>query len=191
MTTINVYQDLDLKNKTVQNTKVDYGIIPPINGPASNTAAAGLSNYFSDLGLKKSAGFSVVGFNHGGLEFHGSYNGSVFSPTQNRIYFCPRNASPQSTWFYVDCVTGNYVEYKHDLSPAPVSGGYGGAYIHHSIIEYISHHLLSQIRLPGIMLIVMMIVLLILFRIVLHQGMRLCQLDIFMEFIPQPKIEYI
>lgn len=56
-----------------------------------------------------------------------AYQGGVYSPLQDRIYFSPNTQATQTYWHYIDCKTGNVVSYTHTVSP--VSFAYnGGAY---------------------------------------------------------------
>jgi len=51
----------------------------------------------------------------------------VYSPTQNRIYFVPALQSSETNWHYIDCDTGNVVEYSNNVtavSQAYSSGTY-------------------------------------------------------------------
>lgn len=61
----------------------------------------------------------------GGAFFGGAYGGGAYSPSQNRIYFCPYVQGNQPQWHYVDCNTGAIVAYPS--GPGAVSGAYFGA----------------------------------------------------------------
>ena len=62
----------------------------------------------------------------------GAYQGGVYSPSNNRIYFVPYGQAGQTgdNWHYIDCNTGLVVEYIHTLGlNRPVDGAYlGGVY---------------------------------------------------------------
>lgn len=56
-----------------------------------------------------------------------AYRGGVYSPTQNRIYFVPYAQANQTSWHYVNCASGQIVEYAHGVTA--VANGYrGGVY---------------------------------------------------------------
>jgi hypothetical protein len=57
-----------------------------------------------------------------------SYNGGVYDPFQNRIYFIPREQVKEPYWHYVDCKTGQIVSYLHNqpLSDFNDAGYFGG-----------------------------------------------------------------
>lgn len=60
---------------------------------------------------------NIVAYAHGATTTTGQiYNGGAYSPTQNRIYFAPKNQQDQANWHYVDCSNGNIVAYAHGLS---------------------------------------------------------------------------
>jgi hypothetical protein len=54
----------------------------------------------------------------------GAYSGSVYSPTQNRIYLTPVNQANQTHWHYIDCSNGNIVAYSPGITA--VQGAYSG-----------------------------------------------------------------
>jgi hypothetical protein len=56
---------------------------------------------------------NVVEYTHGATVTDYAYNGGVYSPTENRIYFIPAFISGSGTWHYVDCNTGAIVGYNH------------------------------------------------------------------------------
>jgi len=56
-----------------------------------------------------------------------AYRGAVYSPTQNRIYFVPNAQASETKWHYIDCSTGNVVEYTHGVT-AVTGAYYGGVY---------------------------------------------------------------
>jgi hypothetical protein len=43
-----------------------------------------------------------------------AYASSVFSPTENRIYFIPSGQVKKPLWHYIDCLTGNVISYEHE-----------------------------------------------------------------------------
>jgi uncharacterized protein (DUF2147 family) len=57
-----------------------------------------------------------------------AYRGGVYSPANNRIYFVPRAQVSQEIWHYIDCETGNVVEYLHGFGSSLTGGYSGGAY---------------------------------------------------------------
>ena len=75
---------------------------------------------------------AVVPYSHGqaNIDSAFSYEGGVYSPTQNRIYMVPyAQADNPSWWHYIDCNTGNVVSYLHGLPVRPLDSAYaGGAY---------------------------------------------------------------
>jgi hypothetical protein len=59
----------------------------------------------------------------------GSYNGGVYSPTQNRIYFVPfRQTAPANSWHYIDCVDGSINTYDTSGFTTSTTGYAGGVY---------------------------------------------------------------
>ena len=44
---------------------------------------------------------------------YGAYEGGVYSPTQDRVYFVPSRQAPEPVWHYVDGATGEVVGYQH------------------------------------------------------------------------------
>jgi hypothetical protein len=57
---------------------------------------------------------TIVEYTHGtGITLNGAYNGSSYSPVQNRIYFTPFNISNTADWHYLDCYTEAVVAYTH------------------------------------------------------------------------------
>jgi len=70
---------------------------------------------------------SIVAYTHGATAVNDAYQGSVYSPTENRIYFIPYKQCNQTNWHYVDCSDGSIVAYAHGAT-VDVSGYVGGAY---------------------------------------------------------------
>lgn len=75
---------------------------------------------------------NVVEYTHGfginGITGN-AYLGACYSPTQNRIYFSPYDQSDDGKWHYVDCDTGNIVEYTHGFGTTlPYDSYYGACY---------------------------------------------------------------
>jgi len=70
---------------------------------------------------------SVVAYVHGFVTslVTQAYAGGAYSPTQNRIYFAPRDISTASDWHYVNCNTGVITAYTHGGSV--VANAYVGA----------------------------------------------------------------
>jgi hypothetical protein len=62
------------------------------------------------------------------LPVSGAYIGGVYSPTNNRIYFVPYWQADEAgkNWHYVDCDSGNIIEYIHTLTTLPVNYAYSG-----------------------------------------------------------------
>jgi hypothetical protein len=87
-------------------------------------------NYLAPIHAQnKNAGFSVCQYTHGlsTLPVHSAYQGGVYSPTQNRIYFVPSAQSEQAQWHYIDCTTGDVVAYTHGAT-AVINAYQGGSY---------------------------------------------------------------
>ena len=57
----------------------------------------------------------------------GAYEGGVFSPLQNRIYFIPYGIGSFAAWHYIDCINGSVVAYTHGAT-AVVNAYRGGVY---------------------------------------------------------------
>jgi hypothetical protein len=57
-----------------------------------------------------------------------AYHGGVYSPTNNRIYFVPFIQANEAgkNYHYVDCDSGNIIEYIHALTTLPVDWAYAG-----------------------------------------------------------------
>jgi hypothetical protein len=64
----------------------------------------------------------------GNVAVTSSYIGSIYSPTQNRIYLIPFGAATATQWQYVDCSNGSVVNYTHGMSLAGACGYVGGTY---------------------------------------------------------------
>jgi hypothetical protein len=81
----------------------------------------------------KNAGFAVGSYTRGATVVPGSaYNGSVYSPTQNRIYFVPSAQAEETYWHYIDCNTGAVVAYANvhygTSTGAAIGAYFGGVY---------------------------------------------------------------
>jgi len=50
-----------------------------------------------------------------------AYIGGVYSPTENKIYLSPYDQSLYANWHYIDCLTGNLVEYAHGVDLTKIS----------------------------------------------------------------------
>jgi hypothetical protein len=65
---------------------------------------------------------------------HAAYDGAVYDPVQQRIYFTPRYQTNPSNfkpyWHYLDCASGRVVRYSHGLTASDLQNGAyaGGAY---------------------------------------------------------------
>jgi len=57
----------------------------------------------------------------------GSYNGGVYSPTQNRIYLVPYDQADQANWHYINCADGSVNAYAHGVTAVNLAY-YGGVY---------------------------------------------------------------
>jgi len=62
------------------------------------------------------------------LDNSGAYQGAVYSPTQNRVYFVPNGQGNRVNWHYIDCEISNYVEYLHGAIGVVRYAYNGGAY---------------------------------------------------------------
>lgn len=58
----------------------------------------------------------------------GAYEGAVYSPVQDRIYFVPAQQAALPVWHYVDCRSGLMVEYQHGCSGLASWAYFGGVY---------------------------------------------------------------
>ena len=89
--------------------------------------------YFVPFGIGPTANWQYINCDTGAVVTyaHGfgttipsqAYTGGVYSPTQNRIYFIPRNARIITSWHYVDCDTGAIVAYAYGVSIPDTYGG--------------------------------------------------------------------
>ena len=115
-------QDVATKNY------VDLGVLPSMR--MVGYSSSGVKKYVTNISAPNANSETTVNVYEppAGITFvNNAYNGSVYSPTQNRIYFVPRNQAPQPVWHYIDCDTGAVVEYTHGASA--VNGAYfGGVY---------------------------------------------------------------
>jgi hypothetical protein len=69
----------------------------------------------------------VNAYAHGATAGNDAYTGGVYSPTQDRIYFVPRNQADEDNWHYVDCSDGDVHAYAHGATA--VDNAYiGGVY---------------------------------------------------------------
>lgn len=62
---------------------------------------------------------SVNAYVHGfgtGISFNG-YEGGVYSPPQDRIYFIPSSHGSSNLWHYINCSTGTVVQYDNGFTP--------------------------------------------------------------------------
>lgn len=58
----------------------------------------------------------------------GAYEGAVYSPVQDRIYFVPAQQAALPVWHYIDCRSGLMVEYRHGCSGLASWAYFGGVY---------------------------------------------------------------
>ena len=88
-----------------------------------------LKNYLEDISnINVNSETSVNAYVNGATTVAGAYNGSIYSPSQNRIYFSPYAQASETTWHYVDCNTGAIVSYTHGATAIVNSAYYGGVY---------------------------------------------------------------
>jgi hypothetical protein len=73
---------------------------------------------------------AIVAYAHGSTASRSgiTYNGAVYSPNENKIYFVPRGQSAQPTWHYVNCDDGTIVDYDRNSSALQADGYFGGSY---------------------------------------------------------------
>jgi hypothetical protein len=88
-----------------------------------------VKRYLTDISNpNKYSETSAIAYAHGAtVSGNSPYSGSVYSPSQNRIYFVPRTQGSQSVWHYINCDTGAVVPYTHGAtasSDAYASGVY-------------------------------------------------------------------
>ena len=58
-----------------------------------------------------------------------AYQGGVYSPVQNKIYFIPQNQATATTWHYIDCTANTIGNYYTSAGSSAVASAYtGGAY---------------------------------------------------------------
>lgn len=70
---------------------------------------------------------AIVPYAHGLSNFTASlYDGGVYSPVNDRIYFSPNGMEASATWHYIDCSTGTVVAYNPG---ANVDGYHHGCYV--------------------------------------------------------------
>jgi hypothetical protein len=99
-----------------KNNLVKTGLVPDLD--MSNYSQERLTEYIEEL-KTGSTGRTYPFTSNSGTNY--SSVGHVYSPTQNRIYMVPNNAS--ATWYYIDCNTGQVVSYAHGLT---ILGSYRG-----------------------------------------------------------------
>jgi hypothetical protein len=88
----------------------------------------GLTNYINSIKQVNSEG-KVVKYSHGiGVIVDSGYFGSVYSPTQNRIYLVPYQISDDATWHYINCLDGSVNAYTHSTGIITDRAYVGGAY---------------------------------------------------------------
>lgn len=96
-----------------------------------NAVAVGVNYYYIDCNASSGVTFGIYKTVDSTLNAtfaaSGLYNGGVYSPTQNRIYFVPHKQAAMTTWHYVDCATGTLVSYTHGVT-AIDSAYIGGVY---------------------------------------------------------------
>lgn len=107
-------------------TQLTQGVVPDLflNNYNQDNLAAYL-NYLTTTYSEPD--IHVLSFNAGITFVSGAYEGGVYSPYQNRIYFVPRGQSNQTDWHYVDCNTGTLAAYTHGATVV-VDGYSGGCY---------------------------------------------------------------
>ena len=88
-------------------------VLPSMRMTGYNSDA--VKRYLTDISNpNKYSETLVIAYTNGATVSGGSpYSGSVYSPSQNRIYFVPRNQGNQSIWHYINCDTGAVVPYTH------------------------------------------------------------------------------
>ena len=69
---------------------------------------------------------TIGSYTHGATVVLSAYDGGVYCPTQNRIYFVPYAQATLPTWHYVDCNTGLIVPYTQNFGATIVSQAYLG-----------------------------------------------------------------
>lgn len=107
-------------------TQLSQGSVPDLffnnyNQDNLNTYINYLTQVYSEPNIH------VRSFDPGIVVDDAAYEGAVFSPYQNRIYFVPTGQADQLQWHYVDCNTGTFGAYTHGATV--VDNAYiGGAY---------------------------------------------------------------
>ena len=105
-----------------------YVGIKILNESMSNFNYQSLLNYLSPIHYKNSdLEFEVNTYEKLVTTTTNPYQGGVYSPTQNRIYFVPGAQANQTNWHYIDCNTGLVVAYAHGAT-AVASAYVGGVY---------------------------------------------------------------
>ena len=100
------------------------GVIQPQSGAYDVDE---LVKYLAPIHAKNvNVDFGVNTYTHG-ITAAASYFGSVYSPTQNRVYFVPYRQSDETDFHYLNCDTGEIIAYTHGATI--VDNGYkGGVY---------------------------------------------------------------
>jgi hypothetical protein len=57
-----------------------------------------------------------------------NYNYGVYSPVDNRIYFCPNNSSGDPVWHYINCDNGTIGSYTHNINTSNIGTSIGGIF---------------------------------------------------------------
>jgi hypothetical protein len=108
----------------------EKGVIPSMTMKGYNYNS--LKNYLEDISsINVNSETSVIAYLNGATDVTGAspYSGSIYSPSQNYIYFSPRDQGAQDNWHYIDCDTGSVVAYTNIFSTTIVNSAYhGGAY---------------------------------------------------------------
>ena len=108
-----------------------YQATPPVKIPSynqSNYSRQGVTNYIQSLMNQGSYLSSANSYTHGATVSNSGYGGSVYSPTQNRIYLVPSAQSGSANWHYIDCNTGTVVAYPKVVATVTSDAYLGGAY---------------------------------------------------------------
>lgn len=113
-------------------TVTSYGYLGGVYSPTQNriylvpTVQSGSANWhYIDCGTG-----AVVAYAHGvaGLDVW-AFCGGVYVPDQDRIYLVPHGNTgvTQTTWYYIDCRTGNVIPYT-SIVPSSAGAYVGGVY---------------------------------------------------------------
>ena len=130
----------DAATKSYVDTASAVGVLPSLRMIGYDYAS--VKKYIETLQRPYVNSESLVGSVTHGLTgvTASAYTGAVYSPSENRIYYCPAAQTRAEKWHYVDCDDGLLKSYSPGLSPTGTGSFWGGCYAPTLNRIYLAYH---------------------------------------------------